>query len=74
MAEGHRALARREASLMAGVRPVTLPGSFSVPSALSTSAGNVAIDELVLNAINCGGSAARANWRMGTPPKTATTG
>jgi len=43
-------------------------------SALSTSAGSDAIEELELNAMSCDGSAARAKVRIGTRAKIATTG
>src|ERR1035437_10322281 len=54
--------------------PATLFGSPSPRSALSTSAGSDATLELELNAINCDGSAARANLAIGIPANTLTTG
>ena len=55
-------------------KPVMRSGKRELGSALSTSAGSDAIDELELNAISCGGSAARAKRRIGTPPNIATAG
>src|SRR5262249_60847719 len=55
-------------------KPVTSSGRASVFSALSTSAGSVAMDELELNAMSCGSRAARAKRRIGIWPKMATTG
>ena len=49
-------------------KPVTAPAAPSPFSALSTSAGSEAIDELELKAMSCAGSAARANRRIGMPP------
>src|SRR6266568_5954283 len=45
--------------------PVTLSGRPRFASAVSTSAGSDAIEELELNAMSCGGSAARAKRRIG---------
>ena len=52
----------------------TFSGSASGDSALSTNAGSVAMDELELKAMSCGGSAARAKRRIGIFATTATAG
>ena len=54
--------------------PVTRSGKPRFSSAVSTSAGSVAIEELELKAMSCGGSAARAKRRIGIRPTMATTG
>ena len=54
--------------------PVTGSGNCRFFSAVSTSAGSAAIEELELKAMSCGGSAASAKRRSGMRPAIATTG
>src|SRR4029077_10767808 len=55
-------------------KPTTSFGRPRSRSAASISAGSDAIDELELNAISCGGSAAFAKRRIGIFAAIATTG
>ena len=53
--------------------PVILVGNLSSRSALSTSDGSVAIEELELKAMSCGSTIARANREMEMPLNNGTT-
>ena len=55
-------------------KPTISFGNPSSRSALSIRAGSDAIDELELNAMSCGGSAARAKRRIGIFAAIHTTG
>jgi len=66
---------RLEADTASGsTKPDTLLSHLEVAVRTLDESGSAAIEELVLNAMSWPGSAARANWRMGTPPPIAAAG